>query len=95
MKKILLITATLALVQLAAYAQEPKPVTVTGKVTSKSTNEPIPASIRLKNEMRGIAADSTGSFKLSVANRVRHIRSRRTFFPTPVGNRRGAGRAYT
>ncbi len=67
MKKIHLLSVLLAMFQLTAFSQELKSVSVTGKITSKTTHESVPASIRVKNETRGVAADSSGSFRLTVS----------------------------
>jgi outer membrane receptor protein involved in Fe transport len=52
----------------AVFSQNGHPITIRGKVNSKFSAEPLPASIRVKNSNNGVAADSNGVFHLPVAS---------------------------
>lgn len=64
MKSIL--TLLTALTAIAASAQE-GPLTVKGRVTDASTNEPVPyASVHLEGTMTGVSTDAEGEFTITV-----------------------------
>lgn len=68
MKKLLLSLFILTLFANFAFAQDR---TITGKVTAKDDNLPIPgATIRLKGAKGGTQTDASGNFSLSVPNDV-------------------------
>src|SRR5204862_4177254 len=53
-------------ISMFVFSQTNQSLIISGKITNKSSNESIPASVQIKNSNKGVAADSKGVFHITV-----------------------------
>src|SRR6266496_6341590 len=66
MKKRVTLLISCITISMAILSQTSHTLTINGKINNKTSNDPIPASVRIKNTSKGIAADSKGVFHIAV-----------------------------